>query len=629
MTASKFDISSFRAEPPLPSSSAPSRSDRAGDNAFADILRAQNTERDMPMAETRDDDAPRDDMPSSVDKPAPRQATKEKDAPAKPRQDDSNKNDTSATASDTSATANDGAAPDDQAKPKAAHDETGKSGHDNAPARDASAPAPENKPTDITALEAAAAAAAAPAAAPIVPAPVVIVAPTVTAENNATTPAEKTATPVAPVPAPAPDAAAPAGGKLPTKSETPQGEIALANAASAATQATNGDATADFDQLVAAALRAAPPREPRKPNISDVSAPATPAKPTAPVAAPVATAPQASTANASAAPAPAATPTAAAPAATALSAANTNVDGVPATTDEEAEVASLAALVKRPAAPRNAEPRTSASTQVPVNAPSEPTLSDAEPVETPAPRSGAGALTAATGLAAQVKGQELQNTPQQATDMRVAAASPEKAAAEPAGATFATIETDSSVERETPNTPSTARTSEGQAPQPAHDSAVRGTSFTDALSAARGSRASANPLVAQVVVQVTKAVSEGNDRITIKLSPADLGRIDVRLDIGTDGKIQAVFAADKPQTVEMLQRDARELERALQDAGLRADSGSLSFNLRGEQRDANGSAFAGGTSRTGDADALPEVPAAAAQIYSGTTAANGRLDIHV
>jgi hypothetical protein len=103
----------------------------------------------------------------------------------------------------------------------------------------------------------------------------------------------------------------------------------------------------------------------------------------------------------------------------------------------------------------------------------------------------------------------------------------------------------------------------------------------------------------------------------------------VRLDIGSDGKIQAVFAADKPQTVEMLQRDARELERSLQDAGLRADSGSLSFNLRGEQRDANGSTFAGGPSRTGDVDALVEVPAAAAQVYSGTNAANGRLDIHV
>jgi flagellar hook-length control protein FliK len=408
----------------------------------------------------------------------------------------------------------------------------------------------------------------------------------------------------------------------------PQGEVASANAAPVAPNTANNDAAANFDQLVATALRAAPPREQRKANTSDVSAPATPTKPTAPAAAPVPATPQAPTANAPSVPAHAATPAAAATSAAAPAVPNTNVDGAVVATDEEAEAASLAALVKRPAAPRNAEPRAGASTPITVNAIPEPSLSDAEPIETPAPRSGAGALTAATGLAAQVKGQELQNTPQQPIDPRVAA-SPEKAAAESAATTAATLDTDSSVERETANTPSTARTSEGQALPPAHDSAVRSTSFTDALNAARGSRASANPLVAQVVVQVTKAVSEGNDRITIKLSPADLGRIDVRLDIGSDGKIHAVFAADKPQTVEMLQRDARELERSLQDAGLRADSGSLSFNLRGEQRDANGSAFAGGTSHTGSVDALADVPVAATQIYSGTNAASGRLDIHV
>ncbi len=627
MTASKFDISSFRAEPPLPASNASARGDRAGDNAFADILRAQNTERDMPAAETRDEDVPRDDIPSSTDKPAPRQATKEKDAPAKPRENDSAKNDVSSTASDTSSKAND-AAPDEQTKPKTTHDKSGKGGRDNAPAKDTATAQVESKSTDITALEAAAAAAA--AAVPVVPTPVVIVATAVTAESAATTPVGKTAAPVAPVPAPTPDAGIPAGDKPAANSEMPQGEVASTNAAPVAPNTSNNDDAANFDQLVAAALRAVSPREHRKFNISDAAAPATPAKPTAPIAAPVAATPQAPTVNVPVVPAQATTPAAAAPAAAVPAAPNTNVDSATVATDDEAEAASLAALVKRPTAPRNVEPRPSAGTPVSVNTVPEPSLSDAEPIEAPAPRSGAGALTAATGLAAQVKGQELQNTPPQAVEMKVAA-SPEKAAAEAAATTAAKPDTASSVEGEAPNTPSTARTSEGQAPQPTHDSAVRGTSFSDALNAARGSRASANPLVAQVVVQVTKAVSDGNDRITIKLSPADLGRIDVRLDIGSDGKIQAVFAADKPQTVEMLQRDARELERALQEAGLRANSGSLSFNLRGEQqqRDGDASSFAGGRPGPGDVDALAEVPPATAQIYSATTAGNGRLDIHV
>lgn len=39
---------------------------------------------------------------------------------------------------------------------------------------------------------------------------------------------------------------------------------------------------------------------------------------------------------------------------------------------------------------------------------------------------------------------------------------------------------------------------------------------------------------------------------------------------------------ERVETLEILQRDAHTLERSLQDAGLRADSGGLSFSLRRE-----------------------------------------------
>lgn len=103
------------------------------------------------------------------------------------------------------------------------------------------------------------------------------------------------------------------------------------------------------------------------------------------------------------------------------------------------------------------------------------------------------------------------------------------------------------------------------------------------------------PPAEQVAMQLRAAAKNGIDRITIQLKPATLGAIDVKLDIGHDGRVVAVIAADRADTLELLQRDARELERALQDAGLSTDSGSLSFNLRGEgsyadaQADAQGS----------------------------------------
>ena len=90
----------------------------------------------------------------------------------------------------------------------------------------------------------------------------------------------------------------------------------------------------------------------------------------------------------------------------------------------------------------------------------------------------------------------------------------------------------------------------------------------------------------QVALQLQIAIRKGLDRITIQLKPAALGAIDITLDVAPDGRVSAVIAADRSNTLELLQRDARGLERALQDAGLRTDSGSLSFNLRGDGRHA-------------------------------------------
>ena len=98
--------------------------------------------------------------------------------------------------------------------------------------------------------------------------------------------------------------------------------------------------------------------------------------------------------------------------------------------------------------------------------------------------------------------------------------------------------------------------------------------------------AAAPPPAAQLAVHVARAVEDGVRRLEVRLNPAELGRVEVKLDVGHDGRVLAVVAADRQDTLELLQRDARGLERALQDAGIRADSGSLSFTLRQQERDA-------------------------------------------
>lgn len=84
----------------------------------------------------------------------------------------------------------------------------------------------------------------------------------------------------------------------------------------------------------------------------------------------------------------------------------------------------------------------------------------------------------------------------------------------------------------------------------------------------------------QVQIAVRQAKADGMQRITIQLQPEELGRIDVRLDINNEGRAHITFTVDKADTFDQLQRDARLLEKAMQDAGVQTDAGSMEFNLR-------------------------------------------------
>lgn len=90
--------------------------------------------------------------------------------------------------------------------------------------------------------------------------------------------------------------------------------------------------------------------------------------------------------------------------------------------------------------------------------------------------------------------------------------------------------------------------------------------------------------IEQVAVHVSQAIEDGQSHITLHLRPAALGQIEVRLDLGRDGRVSAVVAADRPDTLYLLQSDSQGLQRALADAGLKADAGSVQFQLRGDSQ---------------------------------------------
>ena len=89
-----------------------------------------------------------------------------------------------------------------------------------------------------------------------------------------------------------------------------------------------------------------------------------------------------------------------------------------------------------------------------------------------------------------------------------------------------------------------------------------------------------------VAAQISKHAEAGINRFQIRLDPPELGRIDIRLEIGDNGQMNAHLSADKQETLDLLQKDAKALEKALQDLGMDADEGSLEFSLRQNAHDA-------------------------------------------
>ncbi|MEI7668523.1 MAG: flagellar hook-length control protein FliK [Pseudomonadota bacterium] len=98
------------------------------------------------------------------------------------------------------------------------------------------------------------------------------------------------------------------------------------------------------------------------------------------------------------------------------------------------------------------------------------------------------------------------------------------------------------------------------------------------------------PVSEQILVQIKNSSETGQSQIKIELTPENLGKVEVRMVTNSEGKTEINITADNRNTLAMLQNEARSLEDALRDIGLKTNSGGLSFNLRnGQQNDGRGS----------------------------------------
>lgn len=85
---------------------------------------------------------------------------------------------------------------------------------------------------------------------------------------------------------------------------------------------------------------------------------------------------------------------------------------------------------------------------------------------------------------------------------------------------------------------------------------------------------------AQIAAQIVKKLEGRSTRFEMALTPDDLGRVDVSLNIDDDGALQATLAFDNPVAATELRGRADELRRQLIEAGFTLADDALSFAER-------------------------------------------------
>jgi flagellar hook-length control protein FliK len=129
--------------------------------------------------------------------------------------------------------------------------------------------------------------------------------------------------------------------------------------------------------------------------------------------------------------------------------------------------------------------------------------------------------------------------------------------------------------------------------------------------------------------EIARQVERGKKSFDIRLDPAELGKVRVKLDLGQEGEVRAHLIVERKETLDQLQRDQRVLERALQSAGLDLAGGGLQFSLSsGGQERSGGEAPQTAPRRASarESDAVAETPLAPPPRVSNRT---GGVDVRI
>jgi flagellar hook-length control protein FliK len=138
------------------------------------------------------------------------------------------------------------------------------------------------------------------------------------------------------------------------------------------------------------------------------------------------------------------------------------------------------------------------------------------------------------------------------------------------------------------------------------------------------------PNIPALAVSIAAQSQSGAKEFNIRMDPPELGRVDVRLTVDSTGKAQAHLAADKPQTLDLLQSNSGTLARALKESGIQLGNNGLQFSLKGQDRQGDGSQQSSSRGRSLALTATASIaPAGESASLSGYMTSSTGVDIRV
>lgn len=124
--------------------------------------------------------------------------------------------------------------------------------------------------------------------------------------------------------------------------------------------------------------------------------------------------------------------------------------------------------------------------------------------------------------------------------------------------------------------------------------------------------AGATPAVVQVYSRMVERFDGKAQQFQIRLDPPELGRVNVRIEIGADHRVHAVLAAHDSNALADLMRGQRALEQSLANAGIDLSDEGIRFELSDQNTN---------QSSRGDQDAAPKKQAQPWMLDADTSAA--------